>query len=146
MRFWDSSALLPLLAEQIASEAMNALLRQDSNLAVWWGTWAECAVAISRLKRDGDLDERSEQETRAALDGLAAGWTEIEPVEDMRLLASLLSKAHPLKTADALQLAAALRWCEEETSDAAFVCLDDRLRRAAGDEGFNVLPGPPIRA
>ena len=58
----------------------------------------------------------------------------------MRLLASLLSRDHPLKTADALQLAAALRWCEGDTMNASFVCLDNRLRGAALDEGFNVLP------
>ena len=113
---------------------------------MWWGTWAECAVTISRLKGDGALDEESEQETRAALDGLASDWVEIEPIDDMRLLASLVSKDHSLKTADALQLAAPLRWCEGETSGAAFVCLDERLRRAAEDEGFSELFGPPIRA
>lgn len=107
---------------------------------MWWGTWAECAVTISRLRRDGDLDEESERETRAALDGLAADWTEIEPTADMRLLAALLSKGHPLKTADALQLAAALRCCEGNTNGAGFVCPDDRLRSAARDEGFQVLP------
>lgn len=109
-------------------------------MAVWWGTWAECAVTVSRLKRDGELDERSEEETRAALDGLASDWMEIEPVDDMRLLASLVSKDHPLKAADSFQLAAALRWREGETERAGFVCLDRTLRRAARDEGFDVLP------
>ena len=89
MRFWDSSALLPLVAEQIASEMMNTLLQVD---------------------------------------------------DEIRLLASFLSKDHPLKTADAPQLAAALRWCEGDTASASFVCLDDRLRRAALSEGFDVLP------
>jgi predicted nucleic acid-binding protein len=112
-------------------------------MAVWWGTWAECAVTISRLKRDGHLNEESERETRVALDGLTADWAEIEPEDDMRLLAALLSKDYPLKTADALQLAAAVRWWECDTSCTGFVCLDVRLRRAASDEGFRVLPSPP---
>ncbi len=109
-------------------------------MAVWWGTWAECAVTISRLKRDGHLNEESERETRTALDGLAAHWAEIEPEDDTRLLAALLSKDYALKTADALQLAAAFRWCEGDTSGKGFVCLDERLRRAARAEGFIVLP------
>jgi uncharacterized protein len=141
LKFWDSSAVIPLIFEESMSEPLDVLLTEDIEIAVWWGTWAECAVTISRLKRDGDLDEEYEQETRAALDGLAVDWTEIEPTDDMRLLASLLSKDHPLKTADALQLAAGLRWCEGDTSGRHFVCLDDRLRRAAWDEGFQVLPG-----
>ena len=123
------------------SGPLEALLTGDVEIAVWWGTWTECAVTISRLKRDGDLDEEYEQETRAALDGLAVDWTEIEPTIDIRLLASLLSKDHPLGTADALQLAAALRWREGDTNGTRFVCLDNRLRRAARDEGSQVLPG-----
>ena len=141
MRFWDSSALLPLVAEQTASETMNTLLQEDGYMVVWWGTWAECAVAISRLRREDFLDEESEQYTRAVLDGLAAEWTEIDPEDDIRLLASLLSKEHPLKTADALQLASVLRWCEGDTVSVSFVCLDERLRRSAFEEGFDVQPG-----
>ena len=143
MRFWDSSAAVPLVFREPTSDSLSDLLSEDVEMAVWWGTWAECAVTISRLKRDGYLNEESEQETRAALDGLAEDWVEIEPVDDMRLLASLLSKDHPLKTAAALQLAAALRWCEGDTNGTGFVCLDERLRRAAEDEGFCVLPEPP---
>ena len=74
---------------------------------------------------------------------LAETWTEIQPADDIRLLASIISKDHHIKAADALQLAAALRWCEGDTSGAGFVCLDERLRRTASDEGFDVLPEPP---
>ena len=140
MRFWDSSATVPLIFREQTSESLNALLAEDVEMVVWWGTRAECAVTISRLRRAVMLVEESEQETRAALDGLAANWTETGPADDMRLLASLMSKVHPLKTADALQLAAALRWCEGDTSGAGFVCMDGQLRRAALTEGFSVLP------
>lgn len=109
-------------------------------MTVWWGTWAECAVTISRLRRAGMLDEASEGETRTALNGLDAEWTEIEPEDDLRLLASLLAVDYPLKTADALQLAAALRWRGGATEDMEFVCLDEQLRRAARSEDFRMLP------
>lgn len=109
-------------------------------MVVWWGTWTECAIAISRLKREGSWGEEYEEETRAALDGLAASWLEVEPTNELRLLAMLVSKIYPLKAADCLQLAAALRWCEGDTEGAGFVCLDNRLRQAAEDEGFEVLP------
>ncbi len=99
-------------------------------------------MTISRLRREGLHTEESEQETRAVLDDLAVEWTEMDPEDDMRLLASLLSKDHPLKSADALQLAAALRWCEGDTSGTGFVCLDNRLRQTARDEGFDVMPEP----
>ncbi len=80
------------------------------------------------------------EEARINLNELSAEWLEIEPTNELRLLAMLISKAHPLKAADALQLAAALRWCEGNTDGANFVCLENQLRRAAEDEGFDVLP------
>ena len=96
-----------------------------------------------RLRREGELDETAEEETRALLDVLAADWNEGRPEDDLRLLAALLSKDHPLKTADAFQLAAALRWCDGDTRGRGFVGLDDRLREAASQEGFDVLPRFP---
>ena len=132
---------MPLIVTQPTTSATVAgLLREDSEIAVWWGTWIECAVAISRLRREDSLDEEDQERTRSVLDLIAEVWTEIPPTSDIRLLAVLLSKDHPLKAADALQLAAALRWCEGDTRGTAFVCLDDRLRRAASTEGFRVLP------
>ncbi len=100
----------------------------------------ECMVAISRLKRENKLTETGEEETRTNLDELSADWLEIESTGELRLLAMLVSKAYPLKAADALQLAAALRWCEGNTDGTNFACLDNQLRRAAEDEGFDVLP------
>jgi uncharacterized protein len=132
--------LLPLIFREAVSERVANLVRDDDDIAVWWGTWAECAVAVSRLKREKSFDDETEENARARLDGLAADWTEIDLEDDLRLLTSLLSKDHPLKAADALQLAAALRWCEGDTRNKDFVCLDERLRRAARDEGFDVVP------
>ncbi len=140
MRFWDSSAVVPLIFKERTTGSLNALLAEDAEMTVWWGTWAECAVTISRLRRAGMLDEASKGETRTALNGLDAEWTEIEPEDDLRLLASLLAVDYPLKTADALQLAAALRWRGGATEDMEFVCLDEQLRRAARSEDFRVLP------
>jgi predicted nucleic acid-binding protein len=131
-----------LIAVQPTSATVSGLLREYSEIAVWWGTWIECAVAISRIRREGSLDEEGQEEARSVLDLIAETWTEIPPTDDIPLLAALVSKQHPLKAADALQLAAALRWCEGDTSGTGFVCLDGRLRRAASWEGFCVLPMP----
>lgn len=100
----------------------------------------ECAVAVNRLGREGKLSEELEEEARFRLDRLADGLTEIQPTDDLRLLASLVAKEHTLKAADAFQLAAALRWCEGEIDGANFVRLDNQLRRAVADEGFDLLP------
>ena len=140
MRFWDSSALLPLFSEEKFSDTVASILSEDPDVTVWWGTWIECSVAISRLKREDKLTETEQENARANLDELYASVKEIEPAEDLRLLAMLVSKVHPLKAADCLQLAAALRWCKGDTEGTNFVCLDNRLRQAARGEGLQVLP------
>ena len=85
------------------------------------------------------MDAEGEEEGRAVLDLLATNWVEVRPSNELRLLASLISRDYSLKAADALRLAAALRWYEGNTVGAGFVCLDKGLRRAASDEGFDVL-------
>ena len=132
--------MLPLFSEETFSSVVEESLREDDEIVVWWGTWIECSVAISRLKRENRLDGKGEEEARAALDRLANNWVERRPTDDTRFLAMLVSKYHPLKAADALQIAAALRWCEVNTGGTGFVCLDDRLRKAAQDEEFDVFP------
>jgi predicted nucleic acid-binding protein len=132
--------VIPLIFEEPTSPVLNELLMQDTDMVVWWGTWIECSVTVSRLGCEGRLDENGQEETRAALDSMSMDWLEIEPTGELRLLAMLVSKTHSLKAADCLQLAAALRCCEGNTDGVDFVCLDNRLRQSAEDEGFDVLP------
>jgi predicted nucleic acid-binding protein len=50
---------------------------------------------------------------------------------------------HPLRTADALQLAAAFVAAEQRPSSLEVVTLDDRLAAAARKEGFQLVEVPP---
>jgi len=65
--------------------------------------------------------------------------SEILPSEPVRQRAQRLLRTHPLRAADALQLAAALVWAHESPAGLEFVCLDQNLREAASREGFKVL-------
>ena len=42
MRFWDTSALVPLLLEQEATRDVEEFLAKDPDIAAWWGTPVEC--------------------------------------------------------------------------------------------------------
>ena len=64
----------------------------------------------------------------------------VSPSDELRRRAARLLAVHPLRAADALQLAAALLWCEEQPHAEGFVSLDVKLRDAALKEGFTVLP------
>lgn len=119
---------------------MREILSQDDVMAVFYATEVECVSAFSRRLREESLDPSSFDGAIDVLIALLEHWLEILPTHDLRLDAEALLTIHPLKTADALQLAAALLWCEGNTSEREFVSLDDRLREAADDEGFIVLP------
>jgi len=140
VRFWDSSAIIPLCVKEPASEGVKNLAKTDEDIVVWWTTRVECISAMARRRREGMLPIPAQRQARAALTALAGEWSEIQPTEFVRHRAERLLMVHSLRAADALQLAAALLWTEEATSGAEFVCLDQNLREAAMKEGFTILP------
>lgn len=142
MRFWDSSALVPLLVEEAASARMVAVMRADPAAAIWWSTPVECASAIARLERDARLTRDEAAQATALLATAQRGWSVVPPTEPVRQQALRLLRMHPLRAADALQLAAALILAEHDPRALPFVTVDDRLALAADREGFEVL-GPP---
>ena len=136
MNYWDASAVVPLLVQQSATSAVEKLLRKNGAVVTWWGTGVECYSAIMRLQRSGLLDESEADRSLARLRELQDGWSEVVPSAGVRHLAERLLRIHPLRAADALQLAAALCACDGDTGRMGFVCLDERLAAAARKEGF----------
>lgn len=139
MRFWDSSAVTQLCVPQSATAGVFTLLKEDTGVAVWWGTPVECWSAFARLRRQGIFDTDEEDAARRVLDSMQAGWLEILPGEDVREQAGRLVRLHPVRAADALQLAAALVWAGNPPAG-EIVVLDQRLRQAARLEGL--VPRP----
>jgi uncharacterized protein len=140
MRFWDSSAIVPLCINEPASRGLLRLLRDDAHILVWWSTPVECSSAFARRRREGGFSPTEERQARRALDTLALAWTEMEPSREIRDGALRGLAIHPLAAADALQLSAAQSWADHRPGGRVVVCLDDRLRAAAQAEGFDVLP------
>ena len=142
MRFWDASAIVPLLMHETETAAMQALAAGDPTMLVWWATEVECASAIARLEREGALDEPSAVDAFARLSRLATGWHEVDPSDGVREAAVRFLRVHPLRAADALQLAAAYVAAERRPSSLELVTLDERLTTAARKEGFALIGGP----
>lgn len=139
MRFWDSSALISLVVEQSFSRKALAFYKEDSELVVWWGSRIEFISAISRLERESFLDQEMAQNIYSKLDYLSDCWFEVQPGQQVRELAERLLRVHALRSADALQLAAALVVSENKPRTLDFICFDKRLNQAALKEGLNVL-------
>jgi predicted nucleic acid-binding protein len=139
MRFWDSSALLPLVVEEPKTGAVRAVYETDRDQSVWCLTEVEIAAALARRGRE-ELKPAEVESARSEVSFLSARWRTVHSIEQARARAIRLVNTHPLRAADALQLAAALVVCGEQPDALPFVCLDDRLREAARREGFPVLP------
>ena len=143
MKFWDSSAVIPLLVPEVMSGSVQRLYEDDPVMAAWWATEIECTSAIARRQRLGQLPEDVAAEGFVRLKALREGWHEVEPGEELRESAKRLLRVHDLRTADALQLAAAVYVAEARPSTLEFVSLDDRLLAAARREGFPTTKPTP---
>ena len=139
MKYWDASAITPLIAEEPTRDYLLRLLEQDADMLAWWGTPVELASALARREREGLLTADDVTNALTTVHALAESWHEIVPSDSIRRTAERLLRAHPLRAADSLQLAAALIAADHDPMSLEFVCLDVRLARAAQREGFVVV-------
>jgi predicted nucleic acid-binding protein len=139
--FWDSSALVPLCANQATSPQAQGCYRRFS-VVVWWTAFVEIRSAISRLYRNQQITDRDQKGAATRLRLICSGWREVIPDDMLRDLAVDLLDKHSLSAADSLQLAAALTWCQQRPSKRTFITADHRLAEAARSAGFSVLVLP----
>jgi hypothetical protein len=99
VKFWDASAIVPLLVAKNTTRSLRALANRDSDLLVWWGSQVECASALARLEPGALLDMKGAASAFDRLKQLANGWHEIEPSEIIRENALRFLRIHPLRAA-----------------------------------------------
>lgn len=136
MIFWDASAIVPLLIAEKTTGHLQALARRDPDMMAWWGSTVECASALARLERDEALDAKGAGLAFQRLGQIAGAWHEVEPSEIVRENAIRFLRVHPLRAADALQLAAAFVAAERRPASLQVITLDQRLADAMRKEGF----------
>jgi predicted nucleic acid-binding protein len=138
VRFWDSSAVVPLLVQQRPSEQCQRWLTEDGDPILWTLTSVEVISALRRLCREGRIEEADAVEAESGLSTFAKRANVIADVERVKELATRLLRVHALTAADTLQLAAALTWTSGSAPAFVFHTLDDALALAARREGFTV--------
>lgn len=139
MRYWDTSAILPLIVDEPARERLLELYRQDSQIVAWWATPVEMASAVARREREGKISAEEADAALKASKRLAAAWHEVVPSDTIRRTAERLLRVHPLRAADSLQLSAALIVANHDPSTLEMICFDSHLTAAARREGFVVI-------
>lgn len=138
MKFWDASAIVPLIVSEASSRRLQALASADTAMLVWWATEVECASAVVRREREGALDAAGVTLALRRLGQLAVAWHQVDPSDTIRAAAIRFLRVHRLRAADALQLAAAFLAAGHRPDSLEIVTLDEHLAAAASKEGFAV--------
>ena len=131
LRSADTSAIIPIYCNQVASPESRRLRRQFSQAAVWWGTHVEVHSGMYRLFRDGLLSDLQLMKALEKWKRFYSRARHVKPDEMVLSIATVLPSRFNIRAMDAFQLAAALVWCNERPRGRPFVCADQRLGQAA---------------
>lgn len=138
MRFWDTSAVVPLVVRQSASANADGWYAEDPGIAIWTLTTIEITSALWRLRRDEALTEEAARAAELRVEEIASASYIVADVDSVKALAARILRVHSLRAADALQLGAALIWSGGRPLGKTLYTLDERLALAARREGFTV--------
>ncbi len=140
MKFWDSSAIVPLIVVEEETDYCLNTLSDDQDMLIWCLSKVEVISALCRLVREKSLTETEFQKAKKRLNDIVEHSHEVKVIQKVRDRALRLLEVHPLRAADACQLASALVATQEEPDILEVVCFDQRLMKAAIKEGFVVNP------
>jgi predicted nucleic acid-binding protein len=140
MKFWDSSAIVPLIVNEEDTDYCLKALADDPKMLIWCLSRVEVMSALCLRVRDGLMGADEFREAKERLRVILGRVAEVSAVEKVRSRALRLLEVHPLRAADACQLAAALVCVQEDPDRLTILCFDRRLETAAVKEGFVVNP------
>jgi predicted nucleic acid-binding protein len=138
VRFWDSSAVVPLLVAEVRTARVSAWIAEDDAIVLWTLTPVEVMSALRRLVREELLAEDVARLAEGRMEELTRVSHVVVDVDPVKSLAARLLRLHPLRAFDALQLGAALHWAEGHPQRRTLHTFDGRLALAAQREGFTV--------
>jgi predicted nucleic acid-binding protein len=141
VRFWDTSALVPLVVAERGTALAERLLGEDPGVVVWTLTRVELLSALARRRRAEPRAARRLAAARREILGAWPRWSEVTDVDSVRRHAERVVETHAIRAADALQIGAALVAADGEPASLDFVTFDASQREAAEREGFRVI-GP----
>lgn len=139
MRYWDASALIPLMIREPRSEELRSLAQEDLHIITSAYTIVEVASAHWRRRHAVELTMDAHEKADRNYAQLSETWIEVPVTREVLEAAVFLLSRHKLRAGDAMQLAAA-HIASREQRGLAFVTLDQNLASAARAEGFSVLP------
>jgi len=140
MKFWDASALVPLLLPEKQTDYCLRIFKGDQEILLWCLSRVEVASALTRRLREQALPFDRFQAAKMRFHRIFESAYQVTALEKVMNRAVRLLEVHPLRAADACQLASSLVATGEDPSRLPMVCFDERLKEAAMKEGFVVNP------
>ena len=140
--FLDSSAFIKLFVQEAGTDTIIRLMEttEDNRKLISAGTQLEVYAALKRRERDGGISTEDSEAARSILRTEAARMVQ-QPLNPAVLEAARqLLDRHELRSADALQLGAAVVAREMfQGMEITYVSADQRLLNAAKTEHFETL-------
>lgn len=138
LAFWDSSAFVKLLIDEVGSEEAERLWNDPAPAAASRLVVPEVGGALAAARRVGRLDRASHATALREWRAYRAEVDFVELTPEVAGNAADLAVTHPLSGADATHLATALALIG---SDVLVATWDRGLGAAALAEGLPVMPG-----
>ena len=140
MKFWDASAVVPLLVQEQQSDYCLQVFKGDREILLWCMSRVEVISALTRRLREQSLTFEQFQAAKMRFHQILESAYQVTALEKVINRAVRLLEVHPLRAADACQLASGLVATQEDPTRLSIICFDDRLKEAAMKEGFVVNP------
>ncbi len=140
MKFWDASAVVPLLLPEQQSDYCLQILKGDQEVLLWCMSRVEVVSALTRRLREQSLTPDQFQAAKTRFRQILESSYQITALERVMNRAVRLLEVHTLRAADACQLASSLIATQEDPDRLPIICFDEHLTEAAMKEGFIVNP------
>jgi predicted nucleic acid-binding protein len=135
----ESSAVLAWLLGEETGRSVREVLQHTELVMVSDLTLVECDRVLIRAVTTGEIDEAAAADRRAHLNAAASHWHLWRVSPSIVERARLPFPAEPIRTLDAIHLASALA-IRSAVPRVELLSLDERIRRAAKQLGFQVQP------
>ena len=135
----ESSAILAWLFGEAAAPRVREVLSKAELVLSSDLTLLECDRVLIRAVALEEIEEAKAADRRAHLNEAAAHWHVLRLSVDIVSRARQPFPAEPIRTLDALHLAAALA-ARSGVAGVELLSLDDRIRRAGEQLGFRLQP------
>lgn len=114
MKFWDASAIFPLLVPEQQSDYCLQILKDDPEILLWCMSRVEVISALTRRLREQALTFDRFQAAKMRFHQILESAYQITALEKVMNRAVRLLEVHPLRAADACQLASGLVATQED--------------------------------